>query len=220
MKARIIGGLIYFVLFMTAIFTNFYLILFPIFLIIGLFEVFTMQKNTYDKSYIISYSIIFILGMISLHYLTALNAGFVFYVSLLIMLNDTMAYFVGKTFGRHKLSKVSPNKTIEGSIGGIVFGILLSILVVNIFQGLSNITDFSVVTDIAHATDVFSSKLELVVISLIITIFGQLGDLLESRLKRTCNIKDSGNIIYGHGGVLDRVDSLVLAMLFMSLYLS
>ncbi len=220
MKARVVGGIIYFVLFMTALFTNFFHILFPIFLLVGLYEIFRMQRNTYDKSYVISYTVIFCLGIVSLHYLTAINPGFVFYVSLLIMLNDTMAYFVGKTFGKHKLSSVSPNKTIEGSIGGIVFGILFSNLIIGFFMYLNNFTDFIVVHDIANSHAVFNSKFELIVISLLITVFGQLGDLLESRLKRTCGIKDSGSIIYGHGGVLDRVDSLVLAMLFLALYLS
>lgn len=220
MKARMIGGIIYFILFCIALFTKFHLVLFPIFLIIGLYEIFRMQQNTYDKSYVISYSIIFVLGMLSLYYLTSLNAGFVFYVSILIMLNDTMAYFVGKQFGRHKLSSVSPNKTIEGSIGGIFFGVLLSNIVIEVFNYLSGFTNFFVVTDIANATSVFDSTFELLVISIVITVFGQIGDLLESRLKRTCKIKDSGNIVYGHGGILDRLDSLVLAILFMALYLS
>ncbi len=220
MKARIVGGIIYFILFMIALFTNFFHILFPIFLLVGLYEIFKMQRNTYDKSYVISYTVIFCLGIASLYYLTTINSGFVFYVSLLIMLNDTMAYFVGKTFGHHKLSSVSPNKTIEGSIGGIVFGILLSNIVIWLFDYLNEFTNFVVVHDIAHGLDVFNSAIELVIISLLITVFGQIGDLLESRLKRTCEIKDSGSIVYGHGGVLDRVDSLVLAMLFLALYLS
>ncbi len=220
MKARVIGGIIYFILFMFALFTNFFHILFPIFLLVGLYEIFKMQRNTYDKSYVISYTLIFALGIAALHYMTAINSGFVFYVSLLIMLNDTMAYFVGKTFGKHKLSSVSPNKTIEGSIGGIVLGIILSNLVIALFMYLNNFTDFVVVRDIANSHAVFDSTIELLVISLLITVFGQIGDLLESRLKRTCDIKDSGSIIYGHGGVLDRVDSLVLAMLFLALYLS
>ncbi len=220
MKARFLGGIIYFLVFMFAVFTQFYHILFPVFLIIGLYEIFRMQSKTYDKSYVLSYSIIFILGVTSLYYITHLNPGFVFYVSLLIMLNDTMAFFVGKRFGKHKLSRVSPNKTIEGSIGGIFFGILFSCIIIWLASQLQTIFSYSFIQEIANATANFSSIYEFIIISVCITVFGQVGDLLESKLKRTCDQKDSGSIIYGHGGVLDRIDSLVLAMLFMALYLS
>ncbi len=220
MKARVLGGIIYFLVFMFAVFTNFYHILFPIFLLRGIYEIFRMQVNAYDKSFVLSYTIIFILGVSSLFYITHLNPGFVFYVSLLIMLNDTMAFFVGKTFGKHKLSRVSPNKTIEGSIGGIFFGILFSCIIIWLASQIQSIFSFNFIHEIANASSNFNSMYEFIIISVCITVFGQIGDLLESKLKRTCNQKDSGSIIYGHGGVLDRIDSLVLAMLFMALYLS
>lgn len=220
MKARLLGGILYFIVFMFAVFTDFYHILFPIFLIRGLYEIARMQVDADDKSFVLSYTILFSLGVFSLYYITHLNPGLVFYVSLLIMLNDTMAFFVGKTFGRHKLSRVSPNKTIEGSIGGIFFGILFSYIIIWLISQLQPIFSFSFIHEIANATSNFNSIYEFLIISICITVFGQLGDLLESKLKRTCDQKDSGTIIYGHGGVLDRIDSLVIAMLFMALYLS
>lgn len=220
MKARLLGGILYFIVFMFAVFTDFYHILFPIFLIRGLYEIARMQVDTDDKSFVLSYTILFSLGVFSLYYITHLNPGLVFYVSLLIMLNDTMAFFVGKTFGKHKLSRVSPNKTIEGSIGGIFFGILFSYIIIWLISQLQPIFSFSFIHEIANATSNFNSIYEFLIISICITVFGQLGDLLESKLKRTCDQKDSGTIIYGHGGVLDRIDSLVIAMLFMALYLS
>lgn len=220
MKARLLGGILYFIVFMFAVFTDFYHILFPIFLIRGLYEIARMQVDADDKSFVLSYTILFSLGVFSLYYITHLNPGLVFYVSLLIMLNDTMAFFVGKTFGRHKLSRVSPNKTIEGSIGGIFFGILFSYIIIWLISQLQPIFSFGFIHEIANATSNFNSIYEFLIISICITVFGQLGDLLESKLKRTCDQKDSGTIIYGHGGVLDRIDSLVIAMLFMALYLS
>ena len=107
---------------------------------------------------------------------------------------DTGAYFVGKNFGKHKLaSLVSPKKTIEGAIAGIVTAIIVSILCQKIF--MQNIISLS----------------NAIIFGVIISIVGQFSDLAESLFKRDCNIKDSGNIIPGHGGMLDRFDSYLFA---------
>ncbi len=108
-----------------------------------------------------------------------------------IWVNDTMAYFVGSLIGKTPLSPISPKKTWEGTIGGAV----LAVLVIGI--GGHFIWNFSINI--------------LVTIAATAAIAGTLGDLLESKIKRMANVKDSGNILPGHGGLLDRFDSLLLA---------
>lgn len=102
---------------------------------------------------------------------------------------DTGAYFVGKKFGKHKLASViSPKKTIEGAIAGLVTAIIVSLVYRHFFM--------------RHITNQ-----EAIIFAFVIAFFGQFSDLAESLFKRDCNIKDSGNILPGHGGMLDRFDS-------------
>lgn len=118
-----------------------------------------------------------------------------------LWVNDTGAYITGMLFGKHKLfERVSPKKTWEGFIGGAVF-VLISGYVLSRF-----------ITDI--------SLWQWLVFSEIVVIFGTLGDLSESLLKRTENVKDAGKLIPGHGGILDRFDSMILAAPVIWIYLS
>lgn len=106
--------------------------------------------------------------------------------------NDTGAYLAGRSFGKRKLfPKISPNKTWEGTIGGALLAVLVAFNCGTYFTSLS--------------------RMEWVMIALIIVVFGSLGDLVESMLKRSYGIKDSGNILPGHGGILDRFDGLLIA---------
>lgn len=124
----------------------------------------------------------------------------IIYIILLIWTNDSFAYLVGKSFGKHKLfERVSPKKTIEGFIGGLVFCIIIG----GIIGKYSN--EFSISN--------------WVIIAIIISIFGTLGDLVESKFKRQANVKDSGKIMPGHGGLLDRLDSLFFIAPFVYLYI-
>lgn len=123
----------------------------------------------------------------------------VFGFFILIWINDSFAYIIGSIFGKHKLNTlVSPNKTWEGSIGGLIFTLLGSYLLFLIFpdQGLIKWLGFA----------------------LTIVIFGTFGDLFESVAKRGILIKESGNILPGHGGILDRLDSLLIASPFVFVY--
>ncbi len=107
--------------------------------------------------------------------------------------SDTGAYFSGKKFGRRKLSKhISPNKTIEGAIGGIICGVIIAIILALTLLDSVN-------------------WLVLIPMSILLTVIGIVGDLCESVVKRGTDTKDSGKILLGHGGVLDRIDSLILA---------
>lgn len=120
-----------------------------------------------------------------------------------IWINDTMAYIVGSVIGKTPLSKISPKKTWEGTIGGI----LLSVAVVGFFFPFFYLKSFS-----------FSSFILIAPITAIAAISGTFGDLLESKLKRLAGIKDSGSLMPGHGGFLDRFDSMLLATPFVWLY--
>lgn len=115
-----------------------------------------------------------------------------------LWINDTMAYLVGSFIGKTRLSAISPKKTLEGTIGGA----LLCICTVTL---LGHFAFGYVLTDV-------------IVISTIAAIFGTLGDLLESKVKRLAGVKDSGYIMPGHGGFLDRFDSLVVSVPFVWLY--
>lgn len=118
-----------------------------------------------------------------------------------LWVGDTAAMFFGKSFGKHKLAPVvSPNKTVEGFIGGFI-GIIIVAMVFKIFW-LKEVATY-----------------HFIIISILVGLFGQLGDLVESLWKRSLGIKDSSAIIPGHGGVLDRFDSLLFSAPVLYLYL-
>lgn len=118
-----------------------------------------------------------------------------------IWINDTMAYIVGSFIGKTPLSPISPKKTWEGTIGGAILCMVVVTLVGYFALGMSD-------------------YVSLIVVSGIAAVIGTLGDLLESKLKRLAGIKDSGNFMPGHGGFLDRFDSLLLATPFVWAYFS
>jgi phosphatidate cytidylyltransferase len=116
---------------------------------------------------------------------------------ILIWTNDTFAYIVGKSIGKNKLfERISPKKTIEGFIGGVVFAVFAGFLISKFYIRPS-----------AH----FSNKSIIIwtTIAVIVGVFGTIGDLIESKFKRIAGVKDSGKIMPGHGGVLDRLDSVI-----------
>lgn len=114
-------------------------------------------------------------------------------VLMMVMLNDTSAYFTGTFFGRRKLyPSVSPKKSVEGAIGGLAGSVLAA--------GLAHLT-FAPWTPLVP----------LLLLGLVVGVVAELGDLFESLLKRSFGVKDSGSLIPGHGGILDRLDSLMFA---------
>ncbi len=116
-----------------------------------------------------------------------------------IWINDTMAYIVGSLIGRTPLSSISPKKTWEGTAGGALLAVVVT-------------------TAICYSA-FHLPVIQVMIISAIAAVMGTLGDLLESKLKRVANVKDSGQIMPGHGGFLDRFDSLLVATPFVWLYL-
>ena len=145
-----------------------------------------------------------------LSYLVALrqiepdNAGrnWVFFALFTTFGSDTLAFFIGRALGRHRLApSISPNKSWEGAIGGVIGAIIVSLL-------------FTLQTPLSLPL----SYGQAVILGLLVSVFGQFGDLAESLLKRNLDVKESGKMIPGHGGFLDRMDSVVFAGIVVYLY--
>lgn len=125
----------------------------------------------------------------------------IFFVLAVVFASDTGAFYFGRLFGDHKLYKaVSPGKTWEGAIGGLLSGICASFVFSRLIQ--------------LHRSD-----LSVAILAVCLSVAGQIGDLAESMLKRSHGVKDSGHILPGHGGILDRIDGLLFAIPVMHGYL-
>lgn len=119
---------------------------------------------------------------------------------ILVWVNDTFAYLIGSQFGKQKLfSSISPKKTVEGFLGGLFFACIASYFIAK----YTNTLNFN----------------QWLILSIIISVLGTLGDLIESKFKRQAQVKDSGVIMPGHGGLLDRFDSIIFAAPFIYLFL-
>ncbi|NNF98475.1 MAG: phosphatidate cytidylyltransferase [Desulfobacteraceae bacterium] len=133
------------------------------------------------------------LSFLILIYNTPHGISWIFYILCLVALGDTVALYVGSYFGKHKLwPAASPKKTIEGAVGGICGSIAIGLIFKVLFLNTLSVAD-------------------ALVFSILVGMAGQAGDLFESILKRSAGIKDSGTILPGHGGMLDRIDALLFA---------
>ncbi|HAS27890.1 MAG TPA: phosphatidate cytidylyltransferase, partial [Dehalococcoidia bacterium] len=153
------------------------------------------NKDNGFLSWIWTLAGILYIGWLLSHYISLreleMGREWVFYALAVTFATDTFAYFIGKTWGRHKLAPdISPKKTIEGAVGGVLGAVVISVLAVWLFALPINY-------GIA------------VLLGIVVSIFGQVGDLFESLFKRNMGIKDSGKSLPGHGGFLDRIDSIV-----------
>lgn len=175
----------------------------PIVLIMFIIELFRSNRNTLERSGLTVLGFIYIAGPFSMmNFVVHTSAGgqaHVFYpwilagVFFIIWINDSFAYLIGTQFGKHKMCpNISPAKSWEGLIGGAVFGIIMGIFNALMFQAIS--------------------MFDWIVIAVLTVSFGTLGDLFESKIKREIGAKDSGNILPGHGGFLDRLDSLLFVI--------
>lgn len=130
-----------------------------------------------------------------LYHYAMLLALFIF-----IWVNDSFAYLSGSMFGKHRMfERISPKKSWEGFAGGVIFTIIAAIIYANFFTQLS-----------------YGAWIGFALVTI---VFGTLGDLIESLFKRTLNVKDSGNLLPGHGGILDRIDSVIFALPAQFVYL-
>lgn len=211
-KALVLSLLLffYFTYFSKAEFSNWVVIAFSIFtfllLIKWLFESHSRSISFSKWGLLIGYIIIpFILiaklgrtqlTSSSIHYPHIVIATFI-----LIWTNDTFAYLVGKSLGKNKLfERISPKKTIEGFLGGVLFAVIASFIISQYYVTLLPLWCW-------------------VIIAVLVSVFGTLGDLIESKFKRVAGVKDSGSIMPGHGGIFDRLDSIIFVAPLVYLFL-
>ena len=174
------------------------------FLILCFFQMFfefyyMLKKILFNKKkllFLISFIILLLLSYISLYvWLSFLDSQnddqiYLLFIIIVAISSDIGGYLFGKTFKGKKISKISPNKTYSGMFGSYILSIVISLI---IFKNFLNFY-------------------ELIILSIIISTFSQIGDLLVSFIKRKAKLKDTGKILPGHGGLLDRFDSLILSI--------
>ncbi|WP_430814175.1 phosphatidate cytidylyltransferase [Carboxylicivirga sp. RSCT41] len=176
---------------------SWYVVLMPLVWLPFVYELFKGGENPFQRIALtlllpvyvaLPLSFLFLTGCINGTFQAAILLGFF----ILVWCNDSGAYVVGVTIGKHKLyERISPKKTWEGFIGGVVFTIIAGIVIYSITK--------------------IASLPVWIAAALIVSVFGTIGDLVESMLKRNVDIKDSGSILPGHGGVLDRFDAVLFA---------
>ena len=202
LKSRLITSFILFLLILVISKSNFFLVYFLIILgVLSIIEFLNLTNKVFIfKLYKIMTNIIFIfyLSFFSFlfFYFTSIPQIKIFLFSILLtcVASDIGGFIIGKKFKGPKLSKVSPNKTISGSIGSILFSCFSFSLIIYFY------------TNTMH--------LKILFIAAMISIVCQLGDLFFSFLKRKAKVKDTGNILPGHGGVLDRIDGILFGLPF------
>ena len=147
------------------------------------------------------YSLVYMaLGISSFYGVYATSQWLCFAMLVVLWTNDTLAYAVGSLIGKTKITSISPKKSLEGYIGGLIFSLIASFL-------------------LNRNLDLGLTAIQSVILGVVISITADFGDLLISKLKRLYNFKDSGRLIPGHGGIMDRIDSLIFAMPFIYLFL-
>ncbi len=169
--------------------------------ILFLFETKTIKMDIASKyAYLIGYVILPFVIITKIAFgIHGFNPKIIISIFILIWTNDTFAYIVGKSIGKTKLfERISPKKTIEGFVGGVIFTVIVSFFISKYF--------------IQGATQIW------LIIAVIVGVFGTIGDLVESKFKRFAGVKDSGTIMPGHGGVLDRLDSVIFVAPYIYLF--
>ena len=165
----------------------------------------TLEKVSYTLLGII-YVSVFFSQIINLYFL---GAVFPLILQVLVWVSDTSAGIVGVTIGRkffkNGFTEISPKKSVEGALGSIIFTGLAFVLIIFFYERIIGIT----------LGQVFMAF----IMGAIISIVAQIGDLIESLFKRECGVKDSGTILMGHGGILDRFDSMILVLPFVTMVL-
>lgn len=157
-----------------------------------------ITKRYINTTFYLSSGFIFI--MLIGNYYEEFNPNILLGSFILVWVNDSFAYLIGKNFGKQKLfPRISPKKTYEGFLGGLFFSCLSSFFIAKYTYTLE-----------------FTNWL---ILAIIVSVFGTIGDLIESKYKRQAGVKDSGIIMPGHGGLLDRLDSIIFAAPFIYLFL-
>lgn len=203
-----------FVIFLIAFGNNYYFIdyslTYQIFIV--LFLVFLLplvlinnneKYNIKDALYLMASTLFLSISFNTFILIENMGVVYIIYLALITIITDTFAYVGGNLIGKHKLCpKISPNKTVEGALVGSLVGTIISVM----FYSLIITTNENI--------------LVVVLITLLFTIIGQFGDLVFSSIKRYYKVKDYSNIIPGHGGILDRLDSLIFVALTFILFIN
>lgn len=174
-----------------------------VFFLYGMLRKRDLRDSAFDVSFKVLGIVYIALPLSYLAYVRGLPNGeyWILFLLFVIWANDTCAYFTGKTFGKRKLlPEISPKKTVEGAIGGLLGGAVVALV-------------FNWYLDTGLGTA------GAVGLSAAIGVIGMIGDLAESLLKRGAGVKDSGTILPGHGGMLDRIDSLLFPIPFLYYFL-
>ena len=183
------------------------LLLIPTLMLLAFSQVIITNMKTNFKD--IAYTVFGILYIVTCISFIALIRGMdkgvtiVWYAIIAAWGTDTFAYLIGKKFGKHKLSQVSPKKSVEGCIAGTVGAVFTAIIYT---LAINNIYNLEI------------SYLYIIVVTIIISLIGQIGDFAASSIKRYVNVKDYSNLIPGHGGMLDRIDSLMFLAPFAYIF--
>lgn len=208
LSKRIITSIILIFILSISLFYNKYIWLFTlIFVSLVLFIEFNNLVNKIwkkEKKTILKFNIfssLFLLILIYVSYESYDNPPTVLvFIILICIFSDTGGYLIGNLIGGKKLTKISPNKTISGSIGSFLF----SLMPIVIFWGLYNFTN-----DLSFKAE---NSLKLIPICLFLSLICQLGDLFISYFKRKAKVEDTGSILPGHGGLLDRIDGIIFVL--------
>lgn len=190
-------NVVYLIVFSLSICRAVWIFPFSIIIIAG-YEIFSNRiDGALSKTALALFAVVYISYFLSLAYhISSLSGGNYLLITIIVAIwtTDTFAYFCGMLLGKHRnIFKVSPKKSLEGYFSGIIGAALSSYLLYRLFQGSFTL-------------------LQAALIAVSAGIFGQFGDLIESMIKRDVGVKDSSNIIPGHGGVLDRFDSFLIAV--------
>lgn len=211
LQKRIISSLILLPISIILIFTH-YIIFIPVLFLITIFSL-NEWKNINKKkksSIVINFGyLVIIISIFSSIFIRGLyneSSFLLLWILLICIFSDIGGYIFGKTFKGPKLTKISPNKTYSGMIGSFIFSIIPIIL-------LENLTTYEII----YQDQVYLIN-KYIVISLFLSLVCQSGDILISYFKRLNKIKNTGNLIPGHGGILDRIDGIIFVLIFASIF--
>lgn len=196
-------------------FFAFLVLMFIVCIVINMFSKTKTIRNVTSTMFVLIYPVTALIYTVALNYLVApYRVSAILLLFLIATFTDTAAYLVGSFFKGPKLiPSVSPNKTISGAIGGLLGGVLAGAVVLLFsvlgFFNVGMISD-SYGANIAH----------YLIMGFVGSAFVQIGDLIASYIKRACNIKDFGSLLPGHGGIMDRVDGLIVLGIFLYMYMA
>ena len=214
LKKRIITSMVLIAILLNCLFISkeSWLVLLLVISIISLLEFFNLIKKIYKSFFsrliLVTISFLVLLMFTYSAYKIRIEYGemVIIFILLICIFSDIGGYVVGKSVGGKKLTKISPNKTISGSVGSFLFS-LFPIGIYGVLSIITNKDNFK-----------FALEGEVIFVCLILSLTCQIGDLLISFYKRKAKVKDTGNILPGHGGILDRIDGIIFAVIISLIF--